>query len=360
MKKRACRIAAVLLLLFIPLAVQAEDYVYVVNSYVHGINPPWSTVSKLSADLDLIDTLPLPACDDAHSAALTKDRSHLWVTCPPSNTVEIIDTETFEIAHTVNLGILVNPMGVVMSPDGSRAYVTSAFSGLGGVAVRNAADGEQIDFVLLFGTQNSITLKPDGSKAYIIDYQNLTVNVIRTSDNSVIKEDMSFEGVTLQDGVVSRDGRYVYISNMYENQIEVIQTSDDTVLAPIETAYLKPRGLAISPDGNYLFIGHYLGVDALVTMVRLSDQSVVATASIPSNPRRIVINRDGTRIYVTEHNDDEVYAYNVSGETLTYGGSADLNTIPGYQASPVGIVLDEAPFPWHLFRGAIDSPSAKK
>ncbi|MCF8055519.1 MAG: YncE family protein [Desulfocapsa sp.] len=356
MKKIVYTISVFLFLFFSSVQVKAGDYVYVVNSYVHAVlpEPTWSTVSKLSAgDLELVDTLVLPACNDAHSLALTHDHAYLWVTCPPSNTIEIIDTETFEIADTVNLSVLINPMGVAFAPDGSKGYVTSDLDGFGGVAIRNAADGEPIGFVFLGARQNSISFIPDGSKAYVMDYQNSIVTVIQTSDNTF--KTVDFDGTALQDAVVSPDGSRVYVSNMDENQIEVIQTSDDMALDPIETDYIRPRGIAISPDGRYLFVGHYLGLDSLVTMLRLSDQTVVATADIPSNPRRIAINRNGTRIFVTEHNEDEVYAYDVSGETLTYAASADLNVFPGYQASPVGIVLSESPFPWHLFRSAIDN-----
>jgi DNA-binding beta-propeller fold protein YncE len=359
MKKIVSVLAVFTVLFFSSVLTQAKDYIYVVNSYVHAVppEPTWSTVSKLSAgSLELVDTLLLPACNDAHSPALTADHKYLWVTCPPSSTIEIIDTQTFEIADTINLGIFIRPMGIKMTPDTTKAYVTSDFDGLGGVAIRNAANGEAISFIFLGARHNSISFTPDGSKAYVVDYQNTTVTVIRTSDNTAIKT-LNFPGFTLQDAVVSPDGSHVYVSNMDQKQIEVIRTLDDTILDPIETDYLRHRGIAISPDGDYLFVGHYLGVGSLVTMLRISDQTVVATAAIPSNPRKIAINRNGTRIYVTEHNDDEVYAYSVSGETLSYLDSQDLNILPSFRASPVGIVLSENLFPWHLFRPALDNPN---
>lgn len=362
MKKSVSGIIGLAFFFFISVLAQAEEYVYVVNSYVHAIppEPTWSTVSKLTTgDLNLIDTLTLPACDNAHSAALTTDRSRLWVTCPASNTIEIIDTNTFEIIDTILFSVLARPMGIAMTSDGSKAYVTNDLGGFGGVLILSTVDGELLEFIHLGESQHSITFTPDESKAYVSSYMGSAISVIRTSDNTV--ETIPFASTAIQDAVVSPDGSHVYVSNMDGQQIEVIRTSDNMVLAPIETDYIRPRGIAISTNGQYLFIGHYMGMDALVTMLRLSDQTVVATADIPSNPRRIAINRNGTRIYVTEHNEDEVYAYNVSGETLTYAHSEDLDVIPGdYRASPVGIVLSEDPFPWHLFRAAIDSPSAKQ
>jgi hypothetical protein len=76
-------------------------------------------------------------------------------------------------------------------------------------------------------------------------------------------------------------------------------------------------------------------------MIRLSDGQVVSTASIPSNPRCIKVSSDGHRIFVTEHNEDALYAYDVSGETLSPAGHVDLNSVSGQQASPVGLVIQE-------------------
>ena len=355
MKKTVSILVTFFAVFLLSTSVQAEDYVYVVNSYVHAAapEPDWSTVSKLTAGaLGVVDTLTLPACNDAHSAALTPDRSRLWVTCPTTDSIEIIDTDSFEIVDTINIltpYLTVRPMGITMSPDGSKVYIT--YDGyIGGIGIRDAADGSFVDWLDFGGMQNFITLTPDGSKGYVVDYQHARVTVIEATLYKALKP-LDFEGVALQDAVVSPDGSHVYVSNMDRHKIEVIRTSDDTALTAIETDYLRPRGINISPDGQYLFVGHYLGVDSLVTMLRLSDQTVVATAAIPSNPRRIVVNEAGTRIYVTEHNEDEVYFYDVSGETLTYAGSQSLNAVPGYNASPVGIVLSEAPFSWPLLRG---------
>ena len=321
----------------------ADDHVYVVNSYVHVPSPTWSTVAKLEAeDLSLVETLQV--YDDAHSIAITPDQSRLWVTCPPRNYIVLIDTETFEMFRLIGLGdiIIHKPMGVAITPDGETAYVT--YSETGKLGIWTAHEGVYIDRVDIGGNPNYITFTPDGAKAYVVDYENVTVTVVDTTDNTVM-DILEFEGFGLQDAVISPDGSRLYVSNMQMNQIEVVRTSDNTILTPIVTEYNRPRGINISPNGQYLFVGHYLAVDALVTMIRLSDEMVVDTAYIPSNPRRIAVNTDGTRIYVTEHNEDEVYAYNVSGETLEFAAVQDLNTEPGYLASPVGIVVSEDPAP---------------
>ena len=321
-----------------------EDVVYVVNSYVHPPNPAWSTVMMLRNDtFAILKTLTLPTGDDAHTIAVTPDGTRLWVTCPPSNGVCVIDAQTFEIESWIDLGATTSsePMGVAFTPDGLLGYVTCHS---GDVVVFDASTTAYVTTISVGGAPDFIVFTPSGTKAYVVDYSGASVVAIRTSDNHVVATRV-FEGHALQDAVVSPDGNRVYVSNMDENQIEVIRTSDDTVLAPILTEYIKPRGIGISPDGNYLFVGHYMAVDALVTMLRLSDYTVVSTAPIPSNPRRIAVRPGGRRIIVTEHNENECYAYTVSGESLALTFRTDLDTIAGFNASPVGIGLGVYPSP---------------
>ncbi|MBW1932935.1 MAG: YncE family protein [Deltaproteobacteria bacterium] len=245
-------------------------------------------------------------------------------------------------------------MGIAFTPDGEYAYITMEDTGQ--VRVYDAETAAYVTSISVVDMPSYIVFTPSGNKAYVIDYQNAQVAVIRTSDNSVLTT-LSFSGHSLQDAVVSPDGTKVYISNMESGQIEIIRTSDDTAITPIITTEIKPRGIGISPDGNYLFIGHYMGIDSVVNMLRLSDNTVVSSVFIPSNPRRIAVKENGLRIVVTEHNYDECYAFSVNGETLAFTAVADLNTIPGHSASPVGVAFGEYPNPLPVIKiNGLDGP----
>ncbi|MBI1851022.1 MAG: hypothetical protein HYR85_11830 [Planctomycetes bacterium] len=138
--------------------------------------------------------------------------------------------------------------------------------------------------------------------------------MVSTFDRVVTKT-LSFVGHALQDAVVNPDGSYVYVANMERNQIEVIRTLDDVALTPIPTD-LRPRGIGISPDWAYLFVGHYLAADSVVNMMRLSDTTVVSSLPGFDNPRRIAVRGSGARFFVTDHNADKIVAVDVRVETL--------------------------------------------
>ena len=60
---------------------------------------------------------------------------------------------------------------------------------------------------------------------------------------------------------------------------------------------------------------------------------------------------------VSEHNEDELYAYTVDGASLTFTASVDLNTVPGSSASPVAAAFGEYPSPLPDIRlNGVDGP----
>jgi YVTN family beta-propeller protein len=133
-RKRKLSIYVVAAVLIFSAGALAEERVFVVNSYVHGLSPLWSTVSMLrGSDLTVLDSIQI--YDDANTIAATPDGMRLWVTCPPRNYIVVIDTLSFEKIKTIDLGdiIIYQPMGVAITPDGRYAYVTFRKTGEVGV-----------------------------------------------------------------------------------------------------------------------------------------------------------------------------------------------------------------------------------
>jgi hypothetical protein len=84
-------------------------------------------------------------------------------------------------------------------------------------------------------------------------------------------------------------------------------------------------------------------------MIRLSDNAEVAYADVPVNPRRMAVRKDGSRIFVVDHDTDEVHAYNVSGESLSHVSAVadvDREETPDYDLNPapIGIQLADRGF----------------
>ena len=129
-----------------------------VNSYVHPPKPGWSTVSMIrNSTFAILKTLTLWGAD-AHTVAVTPDKTRLWVTSPPDNVIFIIDAETFEISSTKYLGdvIIYRPMGVAVTPDGNYAYVT--LEETGEITVYNASTAAFVPTYQWAGCQTTLYL----------------------------------------------------------------------------------------------------------------------------------------------------------------------------------------------------------
>jgi YVTN family beta-propeller protein len=208
MRMKAIKYISILIILLITAATAAlaADTVYVVNSFGrHSPAPHWSTVAVLrSPDLAILKTVTVGY--DAHYAAVTPDGRRLWVTSRGSNNISVIDTESLKVLKNIEGDFLVAPLGVAFTPDGTRAYV--AFESSGKVGIFDGERSEYISSLNVGGNPSYVLLTPDGSKAYVVDFLNSELLAIRTSDNAVVAN-LKFRGRKLQNAVVSPDGSKV-------------------------------------------------------------------------------------------------------------------------------------------------------
>jgi YVTN family beta-propeller protein len=315
----------------------ASERVYVVNSF--QTNPPShpSTVTMLNGStISIMKNVSVGY--DAHFIAASPDSSSLWVTCRGSNNIYVIDAANLEIIKKIDLeDVLVSPVGIAFMPNSSLAYI--ALESIGKLGVFDTTTYSYVSSIPVGGNPAFVAFTPDGLKAYVVDYLNSLVKVIRTSDNAVVAT-LALRGHKLQDAVVSPDGSVVYVSNQDRNQIEVIRTKDDANLVPIPTGQIHPQGIGISPDGSYLFIGF---VEGEVDMFRLMDKTAVSTQEIAGNGRSIATRPDGSRIFVSGRDKDKCYAFDAVGERLTFAAVANMDTTPDFKAFPYGLAVIEKP-----------------
>jgi DNA-binding beta-propeller fold protein YncE len=346
--KHVLFILAAFLLNLLPATSKAAEYVYIVEN--DHLSAPNKLLKIRTSSMTVAREMDVYR--DFYSIALSSDGSRLWGSCKNVNYILLVNTRTFEKITTIDLGdiILNKPAGIACTSN-NRAYV--AYSETGEVGIYNATTGAYIDTISVGGAPMRIFISPDESFAYLVNYQGPPpkITVLRLSDNQVLKN-ITFGGTSIQEGVFSPDGSLFYLANMSEGQIERIRTSDHTALTAYTTSDINPRSLGITPDGSYLFVGHYNGtMNSPVNMWKLSTWSIVDSVNIPYNARFIAVREDGTRLYVSEHSGNQCYAFDVSGESLTYSDHLDMGS--GFVSMNLVINEELGDFPWVLFYPAI-------
>ncbi|THB80351.1 MAG: hypothetical protein D3926_07630 [Desulfobacteraceae bacterium] len=165
--------------------------------------------------------------------------------------------------------------------------------------------------------------------AYITNMHDLTVSVIDTATNIVIKR---IPLVSDPIGVaVHPDGTVVYVSLYGPDIISVIDTATHTVTATIPAGD-HPIGMGVRPDGAYLYVANQ-NADT-VSVFNTATHTGLTTISVGNGPFGLAIHPDGTFVYVTNYYDNTVSVINTAthkvGHTIPVGtGPSGLAVHPG-------------------------------
>jgi YVTN family beta-propeller protein len=94
----------------------------------------------------------------------------------------VIDTATNTVTATISVGE--EPIGVAVSPDGSRVYVTNQ-AGFSTASVIDTATNTVTATIPVGMEASGVAITPDGSKVYVVNTRDNTVSVIATATNTV-------------------------------------------------------------------------------------------------------------------------------------------------------------------------------
>ena len=112
-------------------------------------------------------------------------------------------------------------------------------------------------------------------------------------------------------------GPYAYITNSGDKTVSVIDTQSNTVIATIPVGGI-PGGVAVSPDGNKIYVTSYNITSSLandngkgiVSVIDGATNTVTATVSVGFYPTGVTVSPDGNKIYVTNSKDNDVSVVN--------------------------------------------------
>jgi YVTN family beta-propeller protein len=324
-----------------------------------------------------------------------------------------VDPGTLTVMATVGVGVL--PVGVAVSPDGNRAYITN--QGGSSVSVINTITNTVVDTIPVSG--NPVGVAIGASRAFVISTLSTTsavidkVSVIDTDPtsaqyNKVVDTDEIAVGAGGTPTPVavwaSPDGRYCYVLNGFaeygretefgyrplvntvkflwpsydylstaidltfenipgsisslpfpvglarpevgdygggtpgawiitnsgNNTVSIVveriggQTTSQTTFAVGRGVSSAPRGVAVSPKGNSIYVA--LKGDNTVAVINGKTQTVTATIDVGSQPYGVAVSPDGTRLYVTNNDGNTMSVINTATNTVT--ATIDVGSSP--------------------------------
>ncbi len=306
-------------------------FAYVANNNNDDL-PNGNTVSVIDLQYNaVIATISDPSFNQPYTVTINKQGTIAYVTNSYSTTITIIDIATNNVVGTIN-GFN-GPSGMVITPDGTRAYVNNygagGSSGTGTtVNVVDVGTNTIIDTITVGLAPASLAITPDGAFVYVINYVdgNIgtgTVSIIQTRSNTVVGTIGGFSGPFSI--VITSNGDYAYITNFGSNNfspvgttVSVLDLQTNTVSTMIKVG-IQPSGIALAPHGAFAYVTNYntlyLGPNfsdltpgqGTVNIIDLATNQVVCPVIVVGeSPANIAVSPDGTRAYVSNYSSNTV------------------------------------------------------
>ncbi len=202
------------------------------------------------------------------------------------NSVDVINTTTNTVSTTITVGT--NPMGISVSPDGSKVYVAN--DGSFSVSVISTATNTVTGTISVGTSPFGLSISPSGNKVYAVNSTTNSVSVINTSTNTVsatIPVGIGPYGVS-----VSLNGSKVYVANDNGNSISVIDTITNTVSATISVGN-NPYAF-----GN--FISTYPIINSGIETQYFDAENIILYPNPTSGQITVALQSDNAEIIVTD------------------------------------------------------------
>ena len=227
-------------------------------------------------------TIALPA--EPTALALSSDGARLYVTCGAvKSTVAVIDTATSKIVDSIPAGHTAH--GVAVTPDGSRLYVCNRFNN--DVSVIETAGHKQVARVAVTREPYAAAITPDGKSVFVVNHLPLdqsdsydvaaNISVIDTASNQATSIRLPNGSSSVRGIAVSPDGRYVYVVHVLShyalpatqlergwvntNAMSIIDAParrllNTILLDDVDLGAALPWGVTTSGDGKSIFVTH--------------------------------------------------------------------------------------------------------
>lgn len=251
---------------------------YVTNSLSH-------TISVIDTATDTV-IATVPGCYNALTIAVSPDGSRVYAVCSSGPSLFVIDAATNTVVLGRDEGYLGFVLAVAVSPDGSRLYLAESLYNhygpmVGNLVVADAATGDVLARVPVYDP-SSITLSPDGTRAYVLNQRGGFSVVDLTTQTVVATVDEGhsfFGGLALSPG-----GDRIYFTNTAAGTLLVLDAATYAVLAEIPVGS-ELTHVAVSPDGTRVLVSD--AASGTVAIVDTATNTVVSTAAVGGRPSAI-------------------------------------------------------------------------
>jgi len=248
-------------------------------------------------------------------------------------TVSVISGALQEIVNILNVGL--GPYSIGVTFNDQQVYVVSAFDSPGIASAINTSNNE-ITNITVGEVPTSVTITPDSSKVVIANFHSDNIQIIDTNTN--IAGAPINTGSEPSGAAVTPDGSQAYVVNIFSSP-GVITAIDLKTNIPTNIPVIgnRPNSLAITPDGTKVYSVSYNSMFNNINVISTATNTVIDTISGLFGAFGIVINKEGTKAYISRINGNSPGTLSV----LTIADNTVIATIPtGISPNTINISPD--------------------
>lgn len=324
--RRTVSALALLLLFSVAARAQSGTLIYVSNFADDSVS-----VYSTNADGTLTPVTTLAGMGVGPAGtAVRGDQAFAYVVSNTSQEVRVIDTRTHTVVQTV-AGLNL-PLGIAVSPDGTRVYVAEQLFGANTVSVF-AADATTglltpLTTIVTGPDPRAVVFSPDGRRAYVGNQDSggvagsASVSVIDTAANTVVASiGVPFE---LFDIAINPSGTRVYA--VHTNGVAVIDTASDTVVATVTATLNAPHAVAVHPDGTRFYVANTGGSGSISQFDASSNAALGTLPAGSGQSADIGISPTGAFVYASGVGGPVVEMFTYSSATGLLSGNGNVAT----------------------------------
>lgn len=236
---------------------------------LYVLNQENDSIAVVNLNTGVVDSIQDTGFTGVYALAVSPSGATLYVANNGNSTVSVVDTTSKAVTNTVLLSA--PPTAMAANPQGGAVYVTL---GNGSFTVIDTATLQAFNFPLVGGgLPMGVAVTPSGTRAYFADTLNSIVKVIDTANISeVASPDM---GAQFNVGVaVNGAGTRAYVTNGLFDKLKVIDTTTHEVVGNVSVSS-GPTGVCVSPAGDKVFVVNSL--DRNVSIIDAATNLVITT-----------------------------------------------------------------------------------
>ncbi len=234
------------------------------------------------------------------------------------NTVAYVSTCPYAITQRVTVGM--RPEGIAGTPDGQFAWVTN--EGEGTVSVVNIASATVVATIQLppfdgLSQPTNIVITPDGSTAYVIDFDadpGSLVYVIDVPSRTVIKQ--ISVGALPASIALTPDGTQAWVTCGGTGGLYVIDTLTNTIVGNNPNLVFA-SGVAFTPNGAQAYGGEGIQTGGYVAVVDTTTFEIKSQIVVGAFPHVLAVTPSGHDLFVTNLYGGTISQIDTSTNTVT-------------------------------------------